>query len=114
MNSAEVFLEEEVRSPCENLAIKICDLPPRRCVGVDWSGIHFNTCGFRSPGNHPSEEIDIYCGEILMGITESTPAFNLLGSFEKGNSYNGNWGIDHVMVDPQTLSLNSSVEGLSH
>jgi hypothetical protein len=48
---------------------------------------------------------------MSMGITKSTPArriqlYNLLrklfGSFEKGNSYNGNWGIDHVMVDPDT------------
>lgn len=49
-----------------------------------------------------------------MGITKSTPAgrmllYNLLrkllGSFEKGNSYNGNWGIDHVMVDPDTYQV---------
>lgn len=32
VNATKVFLEEEVRSQCENLAVKIFDLPPQRFV----------------------------------------------------------------------------------
>lgn len=32
VNAAKVFIEDEVRSPCENLAVKFCDLPPHRFV----------------------------------------------------------------------------------
>uniref|UniRef100_A0A0E0DQ10 MCM N-terminal domain-containing protein n=1 Tax=Oryza meridionalis TaxID=40149 RepID=A0A0E0DQ10_9ORYZ len=106
-NAAKVFLKEEVGFQCENLLVKICDRPmPRSFMPLKdfWS----------LPEHHPSEECDIYCGETSLRITKTTPdgriiLLNLLkkifGSFEKGNSWNGDWTIADVMVCLETYEV---------